>query len=281
MRRAARRIVVGLLIAAVVAAAVVTGVVAWYAATNQPLPLADRCEARVQSGTTVLRPDQAHYASIVVGVGTQRGLVPRASSIALATVYQESGIRNLDYGDRDSLGLFQQRPSQGWGTPEQVMDPWYASNAFYATLVKVPNWDTGDINDVAQAVQRSGHPKGYVRHVENARRVASSLTGETPASFTCRVGAPADADPAGFAAFLGKTLPSTSALSQPPGKVVITAKTTAEAWSAAHIAVANAGRYGVTRVDLAGRRWTPSRLVLADWSEAAAQSDGKVVEVSF
>ena len=67
--------------------------------------------------------DQAHYASIIVGLSVRRGLPARAASIAMATVYQETGIRNLDYGDRDSVGLFQQRPSQGWGTEKQLMDP--------------------------------------------------------------------------------------------------------------------------------------------------------------
>ena len=71
--------------------------------------------------------DQAHYTSIIAGLSVRRGLPARAASIAMATVYQETGIRNLDYGDRDSVGLFQQRPSQGWGTAEQIMDPYYST----------------------------------------------------------------------------------------------------------------------------------------------------------
>ena len=63
--------------------------------------------------------------------------------IALATAQQESRLRNLDYGDRDSLGLFQQRPSQGWGTEAQVQDPAYAAGKFYDWLVTVPGWETG------------------------------------------------------------------------------------------------------------------------------------------
>ena len=75
--------------------------------------------------------------------------------IALATAQQESRLRNLDYGDRDSLGLFQQRPSQGWGTEAQVQDPVYAAGKFYDGLVKVPDWETGRLTEIAQAVQRS------------------------------------------------------------------------------------------------------------------------------
>ena len=79
---------------------------------------------------------------------------PHAAVIALATARQESGIRNLDYGDRDSLGAFQQRPSQGWGTPEQVMNVPHATTTFLKHLVLVPGWETRPVTDVAADVQR-------------------------------------------------------------------------------------------------------------------------------
>ena len=138
--------------------------------------------------------DQAHFASIIAGVSVRRGLPPRAASIAIATAYQETGIRNLDYGDRDSVGLFQQRPSQGWGTKQQLMDPDYATGKFYDALVKIENWETADINDVAQQVQRSGYPEAYRDHEADARVLASALTGQSPAGFSCldRTGAAGD-----------------------------------------------------------------------------------------
>jgi len=79
---------------------------------------------------------------------------PHAAVIALATARQESGIRNLDYGDRDSLGVFQQRPSQGWGTPEQVRDVRHATTSFLTRLVRQPDWETRRVTEVAAAVQR-------------------------------------------------------------------------------------------------------------------------------
>ena len=94
----------------------------------------------------------------------RRGLPARAASIALATAYQESKLRNLDHGDRDSLGLFQQRPSQGWGTAEQLQDPYYAVNAFYDALVKVDGYQAMRITEAAQKVQRSGFPEAYEDH---------------------------------------------------------------------------------------------------------------------
>jgi hypothetical protein len=106
-------------------------------------------------------------------------------TIALATAMQESKLRNLDYGDRDSLGLFQQRPSQGWGTPEQIMDPVYAAGKFYSELVKVTGFEDMPITEAAQAVQRSAYPDAYAKHEAAARSFASSLTGHSPAALTC------------------------------------------------------------------------------------------------
>ena len=159
----------------------------WLRSRNltEPVPGQQRCVATANNKSAVLDLDQAHFASIIAGVAVRRGLPPRAASIALATAYQETGIRNLDYGDRDSVGLFQQRPSQGWGTKKQLMDPDYAAGKFYDALVKIKNWQTDDINDVAQKVQRSGHPEAYNDHEADARVLASALTGQSPAGFSC------------------------------------------------------------------------------------------------
>ena len=133
---------------------------------TDPVPGQQRCVATANDRSVALDLDQAHFASIIVGLSVKRGLPARAASIAMATVYQETGIRNLDYGDRDSVGLFQQRPSQGWGSVKQLMDPYYSTGKFYDALVKIENWRTDDINDVAQKVQRSGYPRGLPRSRE-------------------------------------------------------------------------------------------------------------------
>ena len=98
-----------------------------------------------------------------------------AVSIALATAYQESKIRNLSGGDRDSVGLFQQRPSQGWGTVAQIRDEHYAINKFYDALVKIDGYETMRITEAAQKVQRSGYPEAYEVHAPDARALASAL----------------------------------------------------------------------------------------------------------
>src|SRR3954454_6343940 len=139
-----------------------------------PLPGEERCVATVGGRSVVLDPDQAYYTSIVVGLSVRRGLAPRAASIAMATVYQESGIRTLAYGDRDSVGLFQQRPSAGWGSEKQLMDPYYATTKFYNALERVKNWESRDITKVAQAVQRSAYPDAHRDHAAAARGLATA-----------------------------------------------------------------------------------------------------------
>ena len=91
----------------------------------------------------------------------RRALPQRAVIVALATALQESKLRNLNYGDSDSLGLFQQRPSQGWGTPTQIMTPTYAAGKFYDALLKVPNWQAIPLTQAADAVQHSAFPDAY------------------------------------------------------------------------------------------------------------------------
>ena len=176
-----------LVVAFVVLIAAGVGAFWWLRSRNltEPVPGQQRCVATANNKSTVVDLDQAHFASIIAGVSVRRGLPPRAASIALATAYQETGIRNLDYGDSDSVGLFQQRPSQGWGTKQQLMDPYYATGKFYDALVKIKNWETDDINDVAQKVQHSGHPEAYRDHEQDGRVLASTLTGQSAAGFSC------------------------------------------------------------------------------------------------
>ena len=149
------------------------------------------CTASVEGREVSLSPEQAEHAALIAAVGVRRGLPARAVSIALATAYQESKIANLDGGDRDSLGIFQQRPSQGWGTPEQILDPVYATNAFYDALVEVEGYRDLRITEAAQAVQRSAFPEAYEDHATDARVLASALTGNSPGGrFACVVDEP-------------------------------------------------------------------------------------------
>ena len=152
------------------------------------------CEAEVGGDVARLELDQAENASLIAAIGVRRDLPARAVSIALATAFQESKIRNLDYGDRDSLGLFQQRPSQGWGTAKEIQDPVYATETFFDALVQVDGYEDMPIHDAAQAVQRSADGSAYAFHETSARVLASALTGWSPAAFQCEIDDPADSD---------------------------------------------------------------------------------------
>lgn len=116
-------------------------------------------------------------AATITNVARTRGLAPRAAVIAVATAMQESSLDNLDNGDRDSVGLFQQRPSQGWGTVAQLTDPVYASGKFYDALVKVADWQTRPLTKVAQAVQRSGTPDAYAKWEQDAGALVAKTWG--------------------------------------------------------------------------------------------------------
>ncbi|WP_432491578.1 hypothetical protein [Kineococcus gypseus] len=175
------------LVAAGSALVVLTAGALWLVRDDDAPVVRERCTATVDGASTSLSPEQARNAATVVGLAVRRGLPARAATIAIATVVQESGLRNLDHGDRDSLGLFQQRPSQGWGSPEQVRDPVFATTAFYDALVEVDGYRDLPVTDAAQEVQRSGFPLAYGDHEPEARLIASALTGYTPAGFTCRL----------------------------------------------------------------------------------------------
>jgi hypothetical protein len=152
------------------------------------------CTAEVDGHTVEVDLEQAENAALITAVAVERGMPARAASIALATAYQESKLYNIDFGDRDSVGLFQQRPSQGWGTVEQLTDPVYATNAFYDALAQVDGYDTMEITVAAQEVQRSAYPDAYADHEKDGRALASALTGNSPGALWCDV--PGDADEA-------------------------------------------------------------------------------------
>ncbi|WP_344443300.1 hypothetical protein [Kitasatospora nipponensis] len=199
-------------------AAVVAGVVLWN--RHQAVETAEGCEVTPVGGKPVTMDlEQGSNAATIAAVTIARGLPERALTIALATGLQESKLHNLGGGDRDSVGLFQQRPSQGWGTAQQIQDPVYATNKFLDALVKVNGYARLPLTEAAQDVQKSGYPGAYAKHELRASQLASALTGHTPASFSCTVhqlATPAAAD-ATTGAGTGTSGPSPAAAASPAG----------------------------------------------------------------
>ena len=188
MARRRRRALVLLVVGALLIAGIAYGV-----RSIDPIGSSEGCTVTADGRTVDLDLDQAHNASLIAATSIVRGLPARAATIALAAAYQETDLHNLDHGDRDSLGLFQQRPSQGWGTAEQIMNPTYAVGSFYDALVKVPDYTSIDVTVAAQSVQRSAFPEAYADHEADARILASALTGYSPGAFTCTIDKPSAA----------------------------------------------------------------------------------------
>ncbi|WP_327068809.1 hypothetical protein OG500_23570 [Kitasatospora sp. NBC_01250] len=185
-RRRRRRPLRWVLTSLLLVGAVIAGLVLWN--RNHLGESAEQCEVTQPGGKPVTMDlDQGSNAATIAAVSISRGLPERALTIALATGMQESKLHNLAGGDRDSVGLFQQRPSQGWGTEQQIMDPVYATNKFLDALVKVQGYARLPLTEAAQDVQKSGYPGAYAKHEANATLLAEALTGHTQATFSCTV----------------------------------------------------------------------------------------------
>lgn len=258
-RRAALHLVLILVIVcALLAAASYTGL---KLLAGTPTAGDPRCVVSGEDGKHTFTPEQTANAALISAEAVGRGLDHRASVIALATAQQESGLVNLDHGDRDSLGLFQQRPSQGWGSPEQVMDPRYATVAFYNHLEHV-DYHAMAVTEAAQAVQQSGVPDGYAKHEAASTALSDAFVGTRPEVLNCVLGPVADTAEAperraqqaaeGLAADYDGALGPASARGR---GVVVNPRDTHQGWAGAHWAVANADRLGITRVSYAGRTW--------------------------
>jgi hypothetical protein len=247
-----------------VAAAAAGGVAVFGSSARKSIVSACTTAASAGSAPFRLTPEQGQNASIIAAVALKMGLPDHAVTVALATALQESGLRNLPYGDSDSVGLFQQRPSQGWGTRVQILDQVYATTAFYQRLAQVPGWQTMAVTQAAQTVQQSAAPSAYAYWEEEARAWAVSLTGEVPAGLTCRL-----------AAFTGPapdpSAVSTAASSEMGSGVLTGALGSKEGWQVASWVVAHAWEYHIQRVGFGSWVWT---LAAGRWSESSPSSGG-------
>ncbi|MFE2496527.1 hypothetical protein [Streptomyces scopuliridis] len=259
-----------------------------------------RCLVRATDGpggdspTYEMTPEQAENAATISAVGTTRGLPERAVTIALATALQESALRNLDHGDRDSLGLFQQRPSTGWGTEAQIQDPVYSAGQFYDHLVKVPGYSRLPLTEAAQRVQRSGFPQAYAKHEPDATLLAAALTGRSAATLTCTApsgagpGDPAKvraalvrdfgaevlpgADAAGRAGASGTASEVSVPVSATTGGPENGGSSSLRGWELAHWAVAQSTALRIDEVRYAGRVWSAKNASTANrgWQRTGA-----------
>ncbi|MCM2389086.1 hypothetical protein [Streptomyces albipurpureus] len=273
-----------------------------YVAGDRPARCVVRAAATGDGPTYELSTEMASNAATISAVGTSRGLPERAVTIALATAIQESSLLNIRHGDRDSLGLFQQRPSKGWGTPKQILDPVYSTEKFYDGLVAVPGYSRLPLTVAAQRVQRSGFPQAYAKHEPNATLLAAALTGRTDAALTCAPGqGSGSGDPAKvraelLRAFGPEVAPKAMAQGAPgasgaaggsevsipvPPALVASGGTGGKAsqrgWELAHWAVARADGLRIEEVSYGGKVWRAevARESGAGWRAGSAPGRGE------
>ncbi|GAA3450714.1 hypothetical protein [Dactylosporangium matsuzakiense] len=256
---------------AAVAVALCAYVIANRVSQDIPLRIATSRACVVGSGTAAagastgaaeveLDSEQLANAATVTAVGLTRKIPQRGLVIALATAWQESKLENLTGGDRDSIGLFQQRPSQGWGEPEQIADPRYAANAFFTALLKIKGWDRMSVTDAAQAVQRSAHPGAYEKWTDESEIMVKALSGEVTGAVACTVTEEGSHGPEA-ARSLGASLKldwgsvKTTNVSNLVG-VALKVSEPKSGWQYAHWLVAHAQQSGIKRVVYADMQWT-------------------------
>jgi hypothetical protein len=269
----------GITITTVLVVLVAAVVIAVVFITNIKGPQSPYCSVNATGGTstgsTTASSDPNHYtfsaeqagnAATIAAVGTRLGLPPHAVTIALATAWQESKLINLTSGDRDSAGLFQQRPSQGWGTYEQVTDPVHAVTTFYQHLVAISGWQDLPVTQAAQDVQHSAAGDAYAQWESESRAMASALTGETQAQLSCH----------NLAVAPTKQEIGTVADQELGSSAVSGAHDATEGWAIGSWLVAKATQFGIDSVTVGGRTWTAAS---GDWSAATGSAAGGTVSL--
>lgn len=250
------------------------------------------CQAGTGGNAIALDFGQAADAAIVAGVAVREHLPSRALTIAYATAFQESKLENLSYGDRDSVGIFQQRPSEGWGTSAQLQDPAYASQAFFGALVKVTNYTKIPVYQAAQDVQKSADGSAYEQYAQTGTLLASYYTA-TPHAVTCWYNPATQAADQGVSAKLnlhgaaeemdhvfgapgdaGAALTGVSRILAGAADLITTVH--GAGWAVANWLVSNASSYGITQVSYAGYQWKAG-LTETSWQSDSAATAGGIV----
>lgn len=252
-----------------IGAGAVWGVVTYLRSLDAEPRAAERCTALNDGVRHPLSHEQADTAALLAASVLHRGMPARAATITIATAMQESSLRNIEHGDRDSLGLFQQRPSQGWGTTEEIMDPVYSTHTFLDALAEVDGYESMEITVAAQTVQRSAFPDAYAQHEPMSRAWASALTGHSPRAVTCVVHDVPSGDLDAVLARVERDLGDLSATVRDGDAVVVELDASLLAgrggqgaarlaWAVAQWGVAVAPTLGIAEVTIAGERWTPA-----------------------
>ena len=223
-----------------------------------PLLKGSGCEATGDGQVTTLAPGQAGIAATIAGVAQREALPARAVSVAYAAALQESKLQNLTYGDRDSVGIFQQRPSQGWGKRSQIENPVYATSRFFGALTRVPRYQRLPIYQAAQAVQRSADGQAYQQYQGLASHMARAFTGQVPHAVSCWYPRTISGKVRLAAAEieLTRTFGALSTRAARDPGLVVQVGSARDGWAVAAWLVSHAQQYRIDDVQYAGYRWS-------------------------
>jgi hypothetical protein len=234
---------------------------------SPPAPPPPGCQVGTGLQAISMDTGQAAVAATIAGVAARHRLPRQAVTIAYAAALQESQMENLDYGDRDSVGVFQQRPSQGWGTTSQLEDPVYATTKFFAALVQVRGYAKLPVDQAVQDVQHSADGTAYQQWAPLAAALAGYFTGAPPHGVSCWYVPPAKADLAAAAKGLTQTfgprgragvvtgITTDRSAEAGNGSVTVVHAQRDAAWTVAGWLVAYAQDYGISGVWYAGYEW--------------------------
>jgi hypothetical protein len=248
--------------------------------SGTPAPPPPGCQAGTGVEAITLDTDQAAIAATIAGVAARRHLPRQAVTVALAAALQESKLHNLDYGDRDSVGIFQQRPSEGWGPAASLENPIYATTKFFAALNRIHGYTTMPVSAAAQAVQHSADGSAYAQWTQLAGQLSGYFTGQSPHGVSCWFTPAAKANLTGMIQRVAQTF-------GPSGRTAVVARVAltrsgkkgkgstadlhvrqAQAWTVANWLVAHAQDYGLSQVRYAGYVWKAANGSMG-WQRAA------------
>jgi len=240
------------------------------------------CTAGSGHAAVALDPQQAQIAATIAGVAHHRGMPARALTVAYATAMQETHLHDPDYGDLDSVGVFQQRPSQGWGPASRLIDPVYASTRFFRALGGIHGYQRMPVYKAAQAVQHSADGSAYRQYQTLAGHLTTAFTGTSPRAVWCwpaaHAAGSAQLTPAHRAIVkaFGPLSASRSATGGDAPSLLVQAPQADLGWSVAAWLVTHAGKYRLHDVRYAGFRW-PAPAGHAGWVKDAGAPAGSVV----
>jgi hypothetical protein len=245
------------LAAALVVALAVAGVALLLTTKHVPLaPEPTACVVADGHQNLQLSIGQAGIAATIAGVAAHQDMPVRAVTIAYAAALQESKLANLDYGDQDSVGVFQQRPSEGWGTPKQIEDPVYATTRFFAALAEVPGYQHMQVYQAAQDVQRSADGFAYAQYAQVGATMAKAFSGTSPRALWCYYSSPAGkAQLAAAKKELTITFGPLATSRAGDPAVAVRVRRPREGWAVASWLISYASVYGIGDVRYSGYEW--------------------------